>query len=62
MQAFADVCAGAGIASRVHVVEGANHNFYSVAWAREVVDQTRVWLRREPAPEGRAEAPARRDG
>ena len=27
-----------------HLVEGANHAFYSVAWAQEVNDVTLSWL------------------
>jgi pimeloyl-ACP methyl ester carboxylesterase len=38
-----------------HLVEGANHAFYSLAWEREVIDTTLRWLGAghdgEPAPE-----------
>lgn len=29
-----------GIRAAFHVVDGANHNFYSLAWEREVIDET----------------------
>lgn len=31
----------------LHLVEGANHAFYSVKWEREVIGQTLDWLERE---------------
>ncbi|HET6384444.1 MAG TPA: alpha/beta fold hydrolase [Armatimonadota bacterium] len=30
--------------ARIHVVEGSNHAFYSLAWKREVVRETLVWI------------------
>ncbi|NLO75149.1 MAG: alpha/beta fold hydrolase [candidate division WS1 bacterium] len=34
----------AGRPWEVHLVEGANHAFYSLAWEREVIDRTLHWL------------------
>ncbi len=31
--------------ARTHIVEGANHSFYGLAWEREVFDVTQKWLR-----------------
>ena len=28
-----------------HEVAGANHNYYSVAWKREIIEATLSWLR-----------------
>jgi pimeloyl-ACP methyl ester carboxylesterase len=37
----------AGRAWHLHLVEGANHAFYSVKWEREVIGRTLDWLERE---------------
>ena len=34
----------AGIPADFHLVEGANHAYYSLAWEREVIDVTLDWL------------------
>jgi pimeloyl-ACP methyl ester carboxylesterase len=34
------------IEPQVHLVEGANHSYYGLAWEREVIAVTRDWLRR----------------
>ena len=33
-----------GMAHQVHLVDGANHNFYALAWQRQVLDITLAWL------------------
>ncbi|MFQ6130808.1 MAG: alpha/beta hydrolase family protein [Armatimonadota bacterium] len=39
--------AAAGIEADFHLVEGANHAYYSLAWEKEVIDVTLDWLRRD---------------
>jgi dienelactone hydrolase len=41
---YRDLCAAGGVKSDFHVVEGANHAFYSLAWEREVIAKTAEWL------------------
>ena len=36
----------AALPADVHIVEGANHSFYGLAWEREVIDVTLDWLGR----------------
>jgi hypothetical protein len=38
-------CRENGIAPSVHLVEGANHSYYSLAWEREVIDKTAEWMK-----------------
>lgn len=35
---------GGRVPNSVHLVRGANHSFYSIAWEQEVFDVTREWL------------------
>jgi pimeloyl-ACP methyl ester carboxylesterase len=42
--AYATYCRERNIPLQVHIVEGSNHNFYSVAWSEEVVTRTSAWL------------------
>ncbi len=37
---YQDLCRTHGIKARFHVIAGANHNFYSLAWKRELIEQT----------------------
>ena len=32
-------------------VQGANHNYYSIAWKREIIERTIAWLRTEQLPQ-----------
>lgn len=41
---YGDIFEKSGAPYRVHLVRGANHSFYSLAWEREVLDVTRQWL------------------
>jgi alpha/beta superfamily hydrolase len=34
----------AAVPATVHLVEGANHSYYSLAWEREVIAHTKAWL------------------
>jgi pimeloyl-ACP methyl ester carboxylesterase len=36
---------GGRLVPEVHLVEGANHSYYGLAWEREVLEVTRDWLR-----------------
>lgn len=42
---YTERCRENGIESVVHLVEGANHSYYSLAWEREVIDKTAEWMR-----------------
>lgn len=43
----------AGRTFQHHVIEGANHSFYSLTWEREVLDRSLEWLdQRYPGPPG----------
>ncbi len=42
---YKEACNRAGRPSEFHVVEGANHSFYSMAWEKEVLDKTMDWLK-----------------
>ncbi len=39
----------AGITADYHLVEGANHSYYSLPWEREVIDVTLEWVKRAVA-------------
>ncbi|MEN6303044.1 MAG: alpha/beta fold hydrolase [Armatimonadia bacterium] len=39
------LCRRAGRSFNQHLVAGANHAFYSLAWENEVIDQSLLWLR-----------------
>jgi len=41
---YENFCAEQGIPAAFHTLEGANHSYYSVAWANEVIRLTREWL------------------
>jgi dienelactone hydrolase len=43
--AFADFFRRAGRTVQMQSIEGANHNFYSLKWKREVIEATAQWLR-----------------
>jgi pimeloyl-ACP methyl ester carboxylesterase len=48
----------AGRTFQHHIIEGANHSFYSLAWERKVLDRSLEWLdERYPGPAG-SEEPA----
>ncbi len=42
--AFRSFCAQNDIRADFGVVEGANHNFYSLAWKQEAIDRTADWM------------------
>jgi len=42
--AYEAFCRAHHIPLEIHLVQGSNHNFYSVAWSAEVVEQARRWL------------------
>ena len=44
---YQDLCRTHGIKARFHVIAGANHNFYSLAWKRELIEQTVGFLNGE---------------
>ena len=41
---YLPICEQHGIPHQVHLVRGANHSFYSLAWEREVVELSMQWL------------------
>ncbi|HID07277.1 MAG TPA: alpha/beta fold hydrolase, partial [Armatimonadetes bacterium] len=41
---YRDIFESTGAPHHVHLVHGANHSYYSVAWEQEVFDVTRTWL------------------
>jgi pimeloyl-ACP methyl ester carboxylesterase len=43
-QFYDQCCREHGIPAAFHVVQGANHSYYSVAWEREVIGHTLAWL------------------
>lgn len=42
---YKTLCRQAGMVPKFHIVEGANHSFYSVKWEQEVIDVTLGWLK-----------------
>lgn len=48
---YAELCDEAGQRFDLHVVEGANHAFYSLAWEDEVIDTSLTWLRAQALSE-----------
>ncbi len=40
-------CEQHGIDAQFHVIEGANHSFYSIEWKREVIERSIEWLEGE---------------
>ncbi|HIE50302.1 MAG TPA: alpha/beta fold hydrolase [Armatimonadetes bacterium] len=47
-QFYRTYCERVGVPHEFHFVAGANHNFYSLAWKREVIETTLNWLHRLP--------------
>ena len=43
-EAFRSFCEGSGPTAEFAVIEGANHNFYSLAWKRTAIERTVEWL------------------
>ncbi len=41
---YASFCARSNIPHESHVIAGANHSFYGLAWEREVMDLTEAWM------------------
>lgn len=41
---YLQLCREAGMPHLWHNITGANHSFYSLAWEREVMDVTEMWL------------------
>lgn len=46
IEAYRRLCTDAGCEFELHIVEGANHAFYSAAWQTEVISVTLRWLER----------------
>jgi len=47
---YREWCGEHGVPAAFHTVQGANHSYYSVAWEREVIEQTIDWME---SPNGR---------
>lgn len=45
---FQEFFAGAEARAEFHLIEGANHSFYSLAWEREIVDRSIAFLSGRP--------------
>lgn len=45
LAAYRTYCQEHHIPLQIGVVEGSNHNFYSVAWSEEVIARSHAWLR-----------------
>ncbi len=43
-ESYQKICKENGIGARFHTLAGANHNFYSLAWKRELMATTLSWL------------------
>ena len=46
---FGEFCRENGIQARFEEIEGANHNFYSLEWKRQVIEISAAWLEEAPA-------------
>ncbi|MDA0837283.1 MAG: alpha/beta fold hydrolase [Planctomycetota bacterium] len=44
---YEEYCRENGIDVAVHFIEGANHNFYSIDWEKQVLEITADWLKRK---------------
>ncbi|MBM4050472.1 MAG: alpha/beta fold hydrolase, partial [Planctomycetes bacterium] len=45
-EVYSGFCAEKGIRSDFRFIPGANHNFYSLEWERQVIEQSVEWLKR----------------